>query len=79
MQLKDYLSNNHQTQMSFIKEIKDMTGVSIPQGTLAKWILGTRIPRKKEMIILFEITNGDVQPNDFYLLREAPLWTKTGK
>jgi hypothetical protein len=69
MHLKDYLSDNQQTQMSFINEIREEKGISIPQGTLAKWILGTRIPRKKEMIILYEITKGKVQPNDFYLPR----------
>ena len=42
------------------------TGQKIPQGTLAKWILGVRIPRKDEMHLIFNITEGQVQPNDFY-------------
>lgn len=67
MQLKSYLTENKHTQMSFIELIEMATGVKIPQGTFAKWITGSRIPRKKEMIILYEITEGQVQPNDFYI------------
>ena len=67
MQLKEYLKSNNYTQMSFIQEIETQRNVRIPQGTLAKWITGVRIPRKKEMILLVEVTNGKVQPNDFYI------------
>tara|TARA_S200002703_G_scaffold147910_1_gene144130 strand:+ start:382 stop:591 length:210 start_codon:yes stop_codon:yes gene_type:complete len=67
MQLKSYLTENKHTQMSFIELIEMATGVKIPQGTFAKWITGSRIPRKREMIILYEITEGQVQPNDFYI------------
>ena len=66
MQLKEYLTKTNQTQMSFIKEIEKQKDIKIPQSTLAKWITGVRIPRKKEMIILKEVTKGKVQPNDFY-------------
>ena len=67
MQLKSYLTENKHTQMSFIELIEMATGVRVPQGTFAKWITGSRIPRKREMIILYEITEGQVQPNDFYI------------
>lgn len=67
MQLKEYLNKTNQTQMSFIKEIEKQKDVKIPQSTLAKWITGVRIPRKKEMIVLKEVTKGEVQPNDFYI------------
>ena len=66
MQLKEYLTKTNQTQMSFIKEIEKQKDIKIPQSTLAKWITGVRIPRKKEMIVLKEATKGKVQPNDFY-------------
>jgi hypothetical protein len=66
MKLQAYLKNNKHTQMSFIDQIEMAKGIRIPQGTLAKWILESRMPRKKEMIILYEITNGQVEPNDFY-------------
>jgi hypothetical protein len=66
MHLKKYLQENQLTQMSFIKRIESEKGIRIPQGTLAKWITGVRIPRKKEMLIIMEITNKKVQPNDFY-------------
>ncbi len=67
MLLKSYLKKHKHTQMSFIELIDIATGVKIPQGTFAKWITGSRIPRKKEMMILYNITEGHVQPNDFYL------------
>ena len=67
MKLRKYLKNNNYTQMSFIKEIEEERNVHIPQGTLAKWITGIRVPRKKEMLILMDVTNGQVEPNDFYI------------
>jgi len=66
MKLKKYLSNNKLTQMRFIQSIEKNTGVKIPQSTIAKWITETRIPRKKEMLLIVEVTNNKVQPNDFY-------------
>lgn len=67
MKLQEYLKINNHTQMSFIKEIYDKENVRIPQGTLAKWITGVRIPRKREMLLLIRITDGLVTPNDFYI------------
>lgn len=66
MKLKEYLKQNNHTQMSFIEQIEMATDMRIPQGTFAKWITGSRIPRKREMLILDRITEGSVQPNDFY-------------
>jgi len=67
MKLKEYLKIEKHTQMSFIEQIEMATGSRIPQGTFAKWITGSRIPRKTEMVMLHKITQGAVQPNDFYL------------
>lgn len=50
-------------------------GIKVPQGTLAKWILGVRIPRKEEMLIIYDVTEGKVQPNDFYGVT-PPIWSK---
>ena len=69
MKLKEYLKVNKHTQMSFIEEVEMATGTKIPQGTLAKWITGIRIPRKEEMLILYSVTEGEVVPNDFYGIR----------
>ena len=67
MQLKTYLKKTNHTQMSFIDLINIATGIKIQQGTFAKWITGSRIPRKKEMVMLYKITEKKVQPNDFYI------------
>lgn len=69
MQLKEYLKVEKHTQNSFINLIEMATGNKIPQSTLAKWITGVRIPRKNDMIILYKITDGAVQPNDFYEIK----------
>ena len=70
MQLREYLAKENLTQMKFIDLCEMATGKYIPQGTLAKWILGVRIPRKNEMEMIYMITDGEVQPNDFYNLEE---------
>jgi len=67
MDLKQFLNNNRLTQHQFINKVAEETGHTIPQGTLAKWILGTRIPRKSDMLKIYKTTQGMVQPNDFYI------------
>ena len=51
MKLKEYLKQNNHTQMSFIEQIEMATDMRIPQGTFAKWITGSRIPRKRKLLI----------------------------
>ena len=67
MNLQTFLQQNKYTQNRFISEVYVATGHKFPQGTLAKYILGQRIPRKREMLIIYEFTNGLVDPNSFYL------------
>ena len=55
------------TQNRFISEVQEKTGHKFSQGGLAKYIIGQRIPRKKEMNVIFNFTHGVVSPNDFYL------------
>ena len=73
MILKDYLEKENHTQQSFIDEVLMARNIRIPQSTLAKWISGIRIPRKEEMITIFEITGVQVQPNDFYGIDPANI------
>jgi len=67
--LKEYLKVNNYTQDKFIKELQKQTGHKLSQGGLSKYIIGQRTPRKEEMLIIYEFTNGEVQPNDFYNLQ----------
>jgi|TARA_R110000744_G_scaffold332813_1_gene438210 hypothetical protein len=67
MKLAEYLTDNSLTQKQFIKNCEDKTGHKFSQGGLSKYILEIRTPRKKEMLVINEITKGKVQPNDFYL------------
>lgn len=66
MELKTYLQEMNLTQSGFIERVRESKGVEIPQGTLSKWITGVRIPRREEVILIYEVTNNLVQPNDFY-------------
>lgn len=66
MKLAKFLKENNYTQKSFIEEFENKKNIKLPQGTLAKWILEIRIPRKKQMVLLHEFTQGKVGPNDFY-------------
>ena len=70
MKLREYLKQEGMTQYAFIDLIEMATGKTVPQGTLAKWILDVRVPRKNDMEMLFKVTDGKVQPNDFYNLKE---------
>lgn len=70
MKLQKYLHEQGLTQMKFIDICEMATGKKIPQGTLAKWCLGVRIPRKPEMEMIFSVTDGHVEPNDFYTLEK---------
>lgn len=67
MKLKEFLQENNYTQNKFIEAVHKKTGHRFSQGGLAKYIIGVRIPRKKEMGVIHEFTNGEVSPNDFYL------------
>lgn len=66
MTLKQYLSAENLTQSDFIKLCYEKTGHHLPMGTLAKYVSGYRIPRRKEMLIINTTTDNQVQANDFY-------------
>ena len=70
MKLREYLKRNKLTQQAFIDRIDMAKGVKVPQSTLAKWVTGVRVPRKKDMEILHSVSSGQVQPNDFYNLED---------
>jgi hypothetical protein len=66
MKLKKYLSLFGLKQNEFLDRVYKITGKKIPQSTLAKWISGIRVPRKEEILIIKEATEGLVEPNDFF-------------
>lgn len=67
MKLNDFLREHGYTQNKFIEAVHEETGHKFSQGGLAKYIIGVRIPRKKEMSVIHSFTKGEVSPNDFYL------------
>ena len=67
MQLSEWLRHQNMTQMQFIDLARE-NDVGFSYFAVAKWCNGQRIPRRTEMISIFELTNGAVTPNDFYPL-----------
>lgn len=66
MKLKQYLKDNDLSQREFVKVVLQKADKLIPQTTLSKYILETRIPTKDNMKAITIATDQEVQPNDFY-------------
>ena len=64
MKLSEYIRTNFQNQEAFAFLI----GVS--QATVSRYLSDEFIPSKKTMEKIKEVTNGEVQPNDFYSLKD---------
>jgi len=60
MILKDFLKEQKLSISKFCKE----TGLN--EATVTKWKFCGVIPKKPQMLIVYEFTKGRVQPNDFY-------------
>jgi hypothetical protein len=60
MNLKDFLKEEQLSIARFCKQ----TGLN--EATVTKWKFAGVIPRKPEMLKVYEFTEGKVSPNDFY-------------
>ncbi|WP_448208126.1 helix-turn-helix domain-containing protein [Azospirillum sp. sgz302134] len=60
MQLSSYMEANGETDATMAAKV----GVSIQ--AMNRYRLGQRRPREAEMVRIFEVTNGEVTPNDFF-------------
>ncbi len=60
MKLETYITLQNQTA----KEFGDLIGVS--RVSIERYKSGTRIPSRRVLIEIERVTNGAVQPNDFY-------------
>ncbi len=59
MHLREYLAANGSAQ--------DMAGkLGVTAAAVRMWAAGQRIPGRDHMLKIVEITQGQVQPNDFY-------------
>ncbi len=66
MKLVDWRKVNGMTQM----ETGRLLGVS--QAAVARYEQGERVPAARVMLRIGAITNGHVEPNDFYILPDSP-------
>ena len=60
MQLKDFLTKQSLTVSRVAKDL------DVPEVTVNSWMYGNKIPSKKNMKLIMNYTNSEVQPNDFY-------------
>ena len=67
MKLSVWLKENDATYESFT-DYANMKGVMFSKHAVAKWCIGQRIPRKDDMENIHRLTEGGVEPNDFYNL-----------
>tara|TARA_B100001057_G_scaffold462050_1_gene514635 strand:+ start:329 stop:535 length:207 start_codon:yes stop_codon:yes gene_type:complete len=68
MKLSKWLKVTQVTQKDFVS-LANEKGYDISTHAIAKWCQGQRIPRKEEMECIYKVTDGTVQPNDFYNLQ----------
>jgi len=68
MKLGDWLKNEGLTHDDFVVFLKQ-NGLEISKPAIAKWCYGQRIPRKKEMQKISEVTDLKVTANDFYEIK----------
>ena len=67
MKLKEWLQDETMSQVDLLRVFQDH-GIEVTQGAINKWVNHQRIPRKKEMQLLYNLTNKSVSANDFYEL-----------
>ena len=68
MKLKDYIEKNGLSVQKFADSI------GVDRTTVLRYFYG-RKPNEDTMLKIYKITNGKIQPNDFYSL---PKLTNTG-
>ncbi len=68
MYIDDWLSKHKVSQVEFCNRYFEVSGNTLTQGAISKWANNERIPRREEMQVIFTLTKGKVQPNDFYNL-----------
>ena len=66
MKFNNWLRKEGLTHQEFVTFAQSKS-LNVSKGAVSKWCNGQRIPRKIEMIQIYQVTNGEVTPNDFYL------------
>lgn len=69
MKLSAWLKENKLTQKQFLEKATSDYSGSFSYHALVKWCSGQRIPRPEDMKVIHQATDGNVAPNDFYLLQ----------
>jgi hypothetical protein len=78
MKLNQWLRDRDATNQEF-SEFFAPFGTKITVHAVNKWTSGARIPRSREMSIIYTITRGEVSPNDFYSLPPIKKLNKSVK
>jgi|TARA_B110000285_G_scaffold198330_1_gene230679 hypothetical protein len=69
MKLSAWLKENNLTQKQFLDLASTKHSGEFSYHALVKWCSGQRIPRTEDMKVIHQATDGNVTPNDFYLLQ----------
>ena len=69
MKLSAWLKENNLTQKQFLDLASTKHSGEFSYHALVKWCSGQRIPRPEDMKVIHKATDGNVTPNDFYLLQ----------
>lgn len=77
MKLGIWIKANGYTQESFL-EYSKQNGAVFSRHAVSKWCAGSRIPRPEEMRFIYELTNREVSPNDFYGLQKETISPNVG-
>lgn len=52
------------------------TALNVSVITVNRWLNGTRFPEKEMVLRVEEVTNGRVQPADWYVAKKKPVATE---
>jgi transcriptional regulator with XRE-family HTH domain len=69
MKLSAWLKENNLTQKQFLDLASTKHSGEFSYHALVKWCSGQRSPRTEDMKVIHQATDGNVTPNDFYLLQ----------
>ena len=67
MTFNDFLKEEQLSIARFARKL------DICESTVTKWKYNDVIPRKEEMLKIYEFTDGKVSPNDFYGINQWAL------
>lgn len=73
MRLDGYLKRKGLSSEAFAAQLSAHLCSKVSRVTVSQYRNGARIPRREQMIAIYELTGGEVDPNSFYDLPPMQL------